>query len=505
MNQPKSEGRPVRHRLIAAFLCCTLAMISVVPCRAVESLPSLGDPSSDELSPLAERKLGEDIMRQAREADDIFNDPVSTEYLNEFGLNLIQHAPPSPQPFEFFLVLDRDINAFALPGGYIGVNTGLIIATESESELASVLSHEMGHVIQRHIARGMDRQAKTGPLALAAMLLGALAAAKARQADAGEAALTMGAGFEIADQLSFSREAEREADRVGFQILQDSGFDAAAMATFFQRLQQATAIYENGAPEWLRDHPVTSERIADIQNRIHVSHYRQRPDSLDFQLIRARLKVLQNITVQGLRDAEVAFNDQLQHGNYANEAAIHYGLAVAMLREEKLTGAERELERVQKLYPKPDPVIANFQIELKRAQKDLPGALAAAKRAGEEFPHVRSLSWQYAQILQEMGRNDDAVAYLRDQIAQYTSEPTLYELLAKSYTVTGQTLLEHKTLAEEYYLRGSVQAAIEQLNLAHKAGGSDFYELSQIDARLTQLKAEWADIQKQRKDAKRGS
>jgi predicted Zn-dependent protease len=493
------------RRLFVVLVCCTLGVAPMGRGFATESLPTLGDPSSDELSPTAERKLGEDIMRQAREADDIFEDPESTEYLNQFGLNLILHAPPSPQPFEFFLVLDRDINAFALPGGYIGVNTGLIIATESESELASVLSHEMGHVIQRHIARGMDRESQTGPIALAAMLLGILAAAKARQADAGEAAMTMGEGFAISDQLAFSRDAEREADRVGFQILHDSGFDVAGMATFFERLQKATAIYENGAPEWLRDHPVTSERIADIQNRIRVTHYRQRADSPDFQLIRSRLKVLQNITAQGLRDTQVAFEDQLAHGNYASEAAIRYGLAVAMLRQENLSGAQQQLERIVKLSPKPDPVIANFQIQLKRAQKDLPGALATAKLACEEFPQSRSLAWQYGQVLQEMGRNDEAIAYLRDQLLLYHSEATLYGMLAKSYIASGQPMLEHEALAEEYYLRGGVQAAIEQLNLAHKEGGSDFYELSQIDARLSQLKAEWADIQKQRKDGKRAS
>ncbi|MGA2552242.1 MAG: M48 family metalloprotease [Burkholderiaceae bacterium] len=493
------------RRVIASMLCVSLAFLPWSRAVAVETLPSLGDPASDELSPLAERKLGEDIMRQAREADDIFDDPESTEYLNQFGLNLILHAPPSPQPIEFFLVLDPDINAFALPGGYIGVNTGLIIATESESELASVMSHEMGHVIQRHIARGMDRASQTGPLAIAAMLLGLLAAAKAHSADAGEAAIAGGAGFAISDQLAFSREAEREADRVGFQILQDSGFDVAGMATFFQHLQTATRIYDSGAPEWLRDHPVTSERIADIQGRIKDSHYHQRPDSLDFYLIRARLRVLQNITVQGLRDTQVAFEDQLKHGAYANEASIHYGMAVDLLRQDNLVGAQKELEKVQKLVPNPDPVIVNFQITLKRAQKDFPAALALAETGSQQFPQSRSLAWKYAEVLQDMGRQDDAIAFLRDQISQYSSEYTLYALLAKSYTAKGEIMLEHKALAEEYYRRGSVQAAIEQLNLAHKEGSSDFYEMSQIDARLAQLKSEWADIQKQRKQNRTGT
>lgn len=498
------HGADYARNIVVAVLCSAL-VTSPLRGYSAETLPSLGDPSSSELSPLAERKLGEDIMRQALEAEDLFTDPESTEYLNQFGLNLVLHAPPSPQPFEFFLVLDPDINAFALPGGYIGVNTGLIIATESESELASVMSHEMGHVIQRHIARGMDRQSQTGPLALAAMLLGILAAAKSRQVDAGEAAMSMGASYAIQDQLSFSRDAEREADRVGFQILQDSGFDVAAMATFFDRLQQASRIYENGAPEWLRDHPITSERIADMQNRVKFSHYKQRPDSLDYYLIRARLRVLQNITAQGLRDTEAGFQDQLKHGTFANEVSVHYGLAVAMERQGDLKGAQQQLNLVEKLSPKPDVVVTNFRITMQREQGDFAGALAAATAGMEAFPQARTIAWQYGQTLQDMGRQDDAIAFLRDQIAQYHSEPTLYAMLAKSYLAKNWPMLEHQALAEEYYLRGSLQAAIVQLNLAHAAGGSDFYALSQIDARLTELKGEWADVQQARKDGRRAA
>lgn len=484
---------------LAALLTLEPALLT-----AAETLPTLGDPSATELSPQAERKVGEEIMREARAEGDIFDDQESTEYLNQFGANLIAHAPPTEQSFEFFLVLDPNINAFALPGGHIGVNTGLIVAAQSESELASVMSHEMGHVIQRHIARSLDRQAQTSPIALAAMILGVLAMAKSNSPDAGEAAVAMGQNYLIQDQLKFSRDAEREADRVGFQILHDSGFDVDGMATFFQRLQQATRIDDTGAPEWLRDHPMTTERIADIQNRIKVSHYHQRPDSPDFQFVRARLRVLQDPSIQGLHDSVDTYKSQLHDGTYPSEAAAHYGLALAELKLGNVEVAQKELDAVKKLFTAPNSFVTDLEVGVKVAEHDNVGALAAAQAGFSAMPQSRAMASRYAESLQRLGRHDEAIHFLRDQIDLYHDEYVFYDLLAKSYEAKNQGLLEHQALAEEYVLRGGLASAIEQLKLARKAGAqSDFYELSQVDARLRDLEAQWKDIQKEQKNGKR--
>jgi beta-barrel assembly-enhancing protease len=498
-----STFRRPRRSVASSLVCTLLALVLAwkpVLLRAAEQLPNLGDAASDDLSPLQERKLGEEIMREAREQGDVYDDPESTEYLNRFGEILIQHAPPSPQSFEFFLVDDSDINAFALPGGFIGINTGLIISTQTEGELASVMAHEMGHVIQHHIARGAQEDKQASLIALAASILGMIAMAKSSNPSGGEATVMMSQNYLIQTELAFSRNAEREADRVGFQILQNSGFDPNSMTSFFAHLQKATEIYEGGTPEWARDHPMTSERIADIQNRIGDAHYRQRADSVDFQLVRARLRALQETTVQGMTDARTVFQDQLHTGNYASEAAIRYGLSIVLMRQNDLSGAQRELDRAEAVLKEPNAMLLAQGIQIKIAKKDSAGAVALAEAALNQFPQSRALVGYYAETLETAGRYEDEIRFLRDQVAMYRSEPRLYQLLAKDYAAKGAAMQEHQALAENYYLRGSVSAAIEQLQFARRASNGDFYELSQIDARLRELQAEWLDIKKDKSD-----
>ena len=500
------------RRSLAFVLAVALAFGPAPRLSAAEpplksALPSLGDAASDDLSPITEKKLGDEIMRQAREAGDILEDPEASEYLNQFGANLVAHVPPGEgsQYFEFFLVSDPAINAFALPGGYIGINSGLLIATQTESELASVLSHEMGHVTQRHVARSITRQKQTSLVALAATLLGIIAASRATSVNAGQAAIAAGQGYAIQDQINFSREAEREADRVGFQVLQASGFDATAMATFFGRMQQATRIYDTGAPAWLQSHPLTTERIADIQNRIREAPYKQRLDSLDFQLVRARLRVLQDVSVQGMRDTRLAFEDQLKNGNYASRAAVRYGLAVVLLRQRDHAGAQRELDAIGKLVTQRDAILENLAIDVKQASGDAAGAVELANSARARFPQSRMLAANYAEALQQAGRHAAAIDFLRDRIALYRSDPVPYELLARSYAAKGDTMLSHRMLGESYFLRGSVPAALEQMQIARKNAGpsADFYELSQLDARIRELQAQMIEIRKAEREGSR--
>jgi predicted Zn-dependent protease len=310
----------------------------------------------------------------------------------------------------------------------------------------------------------------------------------------------MGQNYMIQSELAFSRNAEREADRVGFQILQDSGFDPNSMTSFFSHLQKATEAYDGGAPEWARDHPLTSERIADIQNRIGDAHYRQRGDSVDFQLVRARLRALQESTVQGLTDARTVFQDQLHSGNYASEAAIRYGLSVVLMKQNDLAGAQKELDRAKVLLKEPNAMLLAQGIQIKIAKKDTAAAVTLAEAARNEFPQSRALVGYYAETLETAGRYEDEIRFLRDQLTMYRSEPRLYQFLAKDYAAKGEAMQEHQALAESYYLRGSVSAAMEQLQFARRASNGDFYELSQIDARLRQLQAEWLDIKKDKSD-----
>ena len=468
-------------------------------------LPDLGDAESDDLSPATERKLGDEIMRQAHEAGDVMEDAESSEYLNQFGQNLVAQVSPgdTAQPFRFFFVNDPSINAFALPGGWIGVNSGLIVATQSESELASVMAHEMGHVLQRHIARALARERQTSLLALAGMLLGLIVATRSRTVDAGAATIAAGQGLALQDQLDFGRDAEREADRVGFRILQSARYDVDAMPAFFARLQQVARLYDNGTPAFLQTHPLTTERIADIQDRARSAPYRQRADGPDFQFVRARMRVLQDTTGQGLRDARAVFEDQLKGRVPGREAAARYGLAVALLKQGDARAAQREIDAVRRLVGVPDALVDNLAIDVKQASGDSAAAVVLADEARRRFPLSRTIAHNYADTLQQAGRHDDAIAYLDDQAKLYRDEPVLSELLAKSHAARGDAMLSHRLLGEAYLQRGSFRAALQQMQIARSSAPADanFHEVSQIDARVRELVARVDELKKAEKEA----
>jgi len=314
-------------------------LLLAIPRALAEGLPDLGEVAQAGFTPLQERRLGEDIMREIRADRSYYDDAEATDYVNKLGNRLAANSPDARQDFEFFLIRDSQINAFALPGGFVGVNTGLILAAQSESELASVLAHEISHVTQRHIAR-MIAQQKQSQLFSIATLAAALLLSRA-SSQAAEAAAAFGTAGAIQGQLNFTRANEQEADRVGLQVLERAGFDPRAMATFFERLQRATRIYETGAPSYLRTHPLTYERIADIQNRTQGAVYRQVPDSLEFQLIRAKLRA----QLDAPEDAVAFFEASLNERRFLSEAATHYGLASSLMRRKNYARARKDRTR----------------------------------------------------------------------------------------------------------------------------------------------------------------
>jgi predicted Zn-dependent protease len=229
----------------------TLAM----PAAIGQGLPDLGDVSQSDFSPVQERRMGDSIMREIRSDRSYSDDAEAVDYLNTLGYRLVSASPDTRQDFDFFLILDPQVNAFALPGGFIGVNSGLILAAQSESELAGVMSHEIAHVTQRHIARMLSAQKQAQLISLAGLALAILAARA--NSDLAQAALVGSQANYIQTALNFTRDNEREADRVGFQILERAGFDPHGIPLFFERLQRSTRFHEGGAPSYLRTHPLT--------------------------------------------------------------------------------------------------------------------------------------------------------------------------------------------------------------------------------------------------------
>jgi len=486
-------------------------------------LPTLGDTARADLSPVVERKLGEEIMRDIRRDRDYLDDEPIAEYLNNFGNALVAAAPgargETNADFTFFAVRDAQLNAFALPGGFIGSHSGLVIAAQTESELAGVISHEIGHVSQRHIARMLGQQRQDVLLPLASLILAALAAKGG--SDAAMGVLMGGQGLVIQRQLNFSREAEREADRVGFQIMEAGGYDTTGIVAFFRRLQTASKLYGElpAGLSSLSSHPLTQERITDMQARIREIPKKARVDSLDFHLVRARIRVLQDAGEQGRRDTRTAFETQLKDAHRQQQIGAQYGLAYLALKGGDLAGAQSWLDKAREtLKPKegvfsaaaPSTVgdgaamLAGLALEIKMAAGQ-PAAVQAqalqdADAARQRFPLSRAIAHQYAEALIANNRFDDAARYLREQSQQYREETKLHDMLAKTYAKQGKIALQHMSLAESYVLAGALPAAVAQLELARKAGDVSFYDQAVIDARERELQARQKQEKEDEKD-----
>lgn len=459
------------------------------PARA-DGLPDLGDASAADLSPQMERRIGETIMRDLRQREAAYvEDAEIAAYLNGLGGRLVAQVGEGAPEFEFFAVRDPTLNAFALPGGYVGVHTGLILAAQSESELAGVLAHEISHVTQHHIARLVGQQKQAGLVSLAALVVAILASRGNGQM--AEAAAATGTAVGVQSQLNYTRDFEREADRLGMQILDAAGFDVRAMASFFERLQQFGRLYENNAPAYLRTHPLTTERIADMANRAAQRSYRQVPDSLAFQLVRAKLRSEQGTP----QDAVAEFEAQLRERKFAGEAAARYGLARAKLRIRDAGGAQREVAALRKLGS-PSPMIEGLAAEVALAQGRGSDALAILAEARDRFPQERALGYAQIEALLALDKPREALRLASDELRLRQGDARAWRLQARAYSALGKRLQQHRALAEVYALQGQYAAAVEQLEIAQKAGDGDFYEQSAVDARLREMRTRLAEASK---------
>jgi predicted Zn-dependent protease len=475
-------------RFMVWLLAASLAFLPRAHAQISPSrLPDLGDASGSDLPLQTERKIGESIMRDIRFRDASYlDDPEITEYLNGLGARLSNAASGAGQDFEFFAIRDSSINAFAMLGGFIGVHTGLITASDNESEIASVIAHEIAHVTQRHIARQLGIQ-KQMQLPVMIAMAASLLLARSRP-DLATGAAMAAQGSAIQAQLSFSRDFEREADRIGFQTLAASGFDVRAMGTFFEKLQRYSRLMDAGTvPGYLRSHPVSAERITDAENRAEGMPYRQRADSTEYHLVRAKLRA----EAADVHEAVKAFGNAVNDRRFANEPGARYGLAVALLRAKEPRLAEAEIARLRAAGVA-SPMVDTLAARARLALGDQAGALAILKAALARNAHRRSILYAILGMLQDQGRYDDVLAALAEPMRLYPRDPKLHEARAKAYAGLGKRLLQHQAQAEFYILQGSLPAAIEQLQFAQTSGEGDFYELSVLDARLRELRAEHA-------------
>jgi predicted Zn-dependent protease len=463
-------------------LVYTILLISIfVPRVLADELPELGDISQTILSPLQEKKIADQIMRDVMSSDEVVGDPEIQDYIQNLGMRLASNGPDKTQSFNFFVVRDNSINAFAMPGGVIGVHTGLIIAAKNESELAGVLGHEIGHVVQHHLARMLAQQKNDSIISMAGMALAVLSARANPQL--ATAAMTASSAGAVQKQLDYTRTHEREADRVGIDILEKSGFDTNAMAAFFETMQKGTRFVEGSAPSFLRTHPVTGERIADVRARVSQSRFRLLPYSPEFDYVRAKVMASLNTPSQAI----AMFKDNLKEKRYSSETAQHYGMAIAMIRMNDLDGASEQLSWLRSNAPKHAffaMLAANIEVA-----RDNPEQAAKAYKAGlSTYPNHRGLIHGYAQHLIRIHQYEAAIKFVSEKLILFPNDPVLYELKSKSYAFLGKRLLSHQAQGEAYYYRYNLQRALEQMDLAVRANDGDFYQQSIAEARLNELR-----------------
>jgi predicted Zn-dependent protease len=463
-----------------------LLLLFCPPYALSDGLPDLGDVSQAALTPQQERQIGQQSMMQIRASKQYLDDSEVNDYLNKLGDKLAENSPEPSLDFEFFAVNDYSVNAFALPGGFVGVNAGLILITQSESELASVLSHEISHVTQHHLARMIEAQRGSGLISMAAIAVAILAARTNPQAS--EAAIASVQAGNIQRQLNYTRGYEEEADRIGLQLLEKSGFNTHAMPEFLRRLQKSSRLLDGNTPNYMRTHPITSDRIAEIENRVRNEPYLLIPDSLDFQLVRTKLIAAQ----KSAQDAIAYFSSALGSQNFGNPIAQRYGLVSALLRDNQIGRASREMALLNK-QAKSSPassnnaMIATLEGKVLRAEKNNSAALAFYQAAIQDFPQHRALIYDYTDLLLQDNQPEIAVKLLAEQVTLHPSDTTLYDLQARAYAMQGKSLEQHQAQAYSYAWQGNLNAAIEQLNLAKQAGGS-FYQLSSIESDLRELR-----------------
>lgn len=476
-------------RLVVGLVAALVLVGSISAPRAGEELrlPDMGSPASETLSPSDEQAIGDELMRQLRQHLPLADDPEITAYIDELGQRLAAHSDMPGLRFTFFVVEDDNINAFAMPGGYIGINSGLLDAARSESELAAVMAHEIAHVTQRHIARHYASAQRLNLQSAAALLAAVLIGAYDPQA--GSAAAMAGIGGTLQQQLNYSRAFEREADRVGLRILARSGLDPQGMPGFFERLLEASR-YRERAPEYLSTHPLTENRLSEAHARAEAYTVDTPLESGRFHLMQARQQVLAQ---DDAREAVQRFRARAERRDGAEQVAARYGLALALIRDQRFDEAAALLDRLKNdLSDQPAWWLARGRLEQRAGRPD--SAVDTYRQAQELFPANRAAPTYLAEALLEAGRPNEARQVLNRAVREHPNHPELKRRLAEAANEAGRPVDAHLAMARYYYQLGDFNSALGQLREVERHPDADYYQQSRAAA----LKGDW-----QRQAAKR--
>lgn len=469
------------QRAAITLLLASLVFVSGAGADDIE-LPDIGSPADAILSKNQESQIGRMIMRDIRRSGQVVEDPLITEYLNEIGSRIVAQTNDGDHNFTFFAVEDERINAFALPGGYIGVHTGLLEATRNEDELAGVIAHEVAHVTQRHIARSIHANSRQSILTTAMMLGAIIVAAAGGGADVAQGAMAVAQGTAAQQQINFTRSNEYEADRVGIAALADAGFDPYGMASFFEVMsRQSTTSPEMRAPEFLRTHPVTTARIAESRNRARAYPAVRSDDSTNYGIARMRVLVARHDTAE----QAVAYFEKRP---YENQNDIErYGRAVAYQRAGRYWEA---LEIFRDLLENDKSVIA-YHIGLGQTlvALDQPrDAIVAYERALALFPRNVPLVLDYGERLLQLGQATKAHAVLLDLMNNVPPTPEQVRLIARAANQAGEDAESLYYLSEYRLMIGDLSGGINYLQRALRLPELNEIQRIRFEARINLIR-----------------
>lgn len=484
-----------RHRIAksayAIFLAAGISLASGTPGYAQEDnfdqLPDLGSNAANYLSDYEAQQLGRAFIRQSRYRLPYVSDPELVDYINRLGDKLLAVSDHADKDYKFYLIDNRVINAFAVPGGHIAMHTAILTKSESESELASVVAHEISHVTQQHISRKLEASRYDSWLALAALL----AAAAAGGADAAQAALGVTQASIIDKQLSYSRSYEAEADSLGIRLLSRAGFDPAAMPVFFKRLLDESRVNESHAPEFLRSHPLTINRIAESAERVRAYPKAPKQDESEFLLMRAKATAGYADDKARIRDY---YLDKIKLGD--KTLPTRYGYALALSTNQEFDAARVALRDLLEDYP------GHVSVRLIQADNELEAGkiqvgLAILKTLYEEQVEKGNhmIDIYYANALVLTNHNSEAIPILQSAIASDADEPYFHILLSRAHGESGNDLEAFRERGEYHYLRGNYTFAIKQYKRAFRLTKSE-YERELLGARIEEVEKEFEEIKK---------
>ncbi len=455
-------------------------------------LPEMGASSSISLTPHMEEQIGREIATQIRNSHQVIDDLELNEYLQNLGYSLVANSDDAYQNFHFFLIGSNQINAFATPGGVIAVYSGLFLTTDTESELASVLGHEIAHVTQRHLARTFEKTSQMSLPILAGMIAGILLGAASGDGGLGAAAAIGVSAAGQQAQINYTRANEKEADRVGMRYLARSGYDPEGMPGFFQKLERKNRYVGKNYPEFLRTHPITIDRIAEASQR--AEQYKRKmvtfKNPLGYRMMKAKLKVL---TAANANRAVQHYQAKIEHNSQSTHPEYYYGYGLALFKQQSYLKAIKVLKKLHVS----NPLSVSYTIALAKAYiaidktSSIKTGLKLLSDALKNKPYNLVLTANYAYALIQTGKLTSSIQLLERYNKDNLKHPAIYKLLSIALGKKKDLVEAHIAESNYYYLNGLLEEAIEQLEIAKRiTPKNDFYTLSKLDARKRALKEE---------------